>query len=135
MAIWVSHPWLGEGLPQFGEGIGASYLPSSAIAAVSNALETSPGHSEMESSELIATCYESPAAPVVSRASLPVPLSLNGEPNQTPDQAESRESLGLLLSCHLAKLHGGEISVQGSTEAGYRYVVTLPLFESVKERL
>lgn len=135
MAIWVSHPWLGEGLPQFGEGIGASYLPSSAIAAVPNALETSPGHSEMESSELIATCYESPAAPVVSRASLPVPLSLNGEPNQTPDQAESRESLGLLLSCHLAKLHGGEISVQGSTEAGYRYVVTLPLFESVKERL
>ena len=31
----------------------------------------------------------------------------------------SRESLGLLLSCLLAELHGGEISVHGSPEAGY----------------
>ena len=144
LAVWVSHPWLGDGLPELSEGVAQSFLPSSAIAqgelakpiaAVSNALETSPGNSEIESSELGSTCYLSPADPVLSRASLPVPLSLKGEPNKTPEKPESRESLGLLLSCHLAELHGGEISVQGSTEAGYRYVVTLPLFESVKERL
>ncbi|AFZ20540.1 GAF domain-containing sensor histidine kinase [Allocoleopsis franciscana] len=135
MAVWVSHPWLGDGLPQFGEGVVESYLPSSAIAAVSTALETSPDNSEMESSELIAMCYLSPTAPVLSSALLPVPLSLNSKPNKTPEKPESRESLGLLLSSHLAELHGGEISVQGSTEAGYRYVVTLPLFESEKERL
>lgn len=135
MAVWVSHPWLGDGLPQFGEGVIESYLPSSARTAVPNALETSSGNSEIEGSELISTCYLPPAEPVLSSASLPVPLSLNGEPNKTPEKPVSRESLGLLLSYHLAELHGGEISVQGSSEAGYRYVVTLPLFESVKERL
>lgn len=38
-----------------------------------------------------------------------------------------REKLGLLLSCHLAELHNGRISIQGSTESGYRYVLSLPL--------
>lgn len=45
----------------------------------------------------------------------------------------SCESLRLLLSCHLAKLHGGQISVQGTAESGYRYVVSLPQLEAVKE--
>ena len=39
----------------------------------------------------------------------------------------SRESLGLLLSCQLAELHQGQITIQGSPESGYRYVVNLPL--------
>ena len=39
----------------------------------------------------------------------------------------SRETLGLLLSCQLAELHGGEITIQGSPESGYRYVFSLPL--------
>lgn len=127
MAVWVSHPWLGDGLPPFSEEVIESYLPSSAIATVSNILETSSGNHEMEGSELIATCSLPPAAQVLASPSLPVPLSLNGEPNKTHEKPESRENLGLLLSCHLAELHGGEISVQGSSEAGYRYVVTLPL--------
>lgn len=135
LAIWVSHPWLGEGLPSFSEDVAKSCLPSSAMTTVSNALETSPANSEIESSELISICYPLPTAAVLSSDSLSVPLSLNGEPNKTAEKPESRESLGLLLSCHLAELHGGDISVQGSSEAGYRYVVTLPLFESVKERL
>ena len=39
----------------------------------------------------------------------------------------SREKLGLVLSCHLAELHNGEISIQGSPESGYRYLLSLPL--------
>ena len=39
----------------------------------------------------------------------------------------SREKLGLFLSCHLAELHNGQISIQGSPESGYRYVLSLPL--------
>jgi hypothetical protein len=39
----------------------------------------------------------------------------------------SREQLGLLLSCHLAELHHGQISIQGSPASGYRYVLSLPL--------
>jgi K+-sensing histidine kinase KdpD len=44
----------------------------------------------------------------------------------------SRESLGLLLSCLLAEIHGGHISVQGAPEAGYRYVVSLPQVDAVE---
>lgn len=44
-----------------------------------------------------------------------------------PHNHLSRESLGLLLSCQLAELHGGHISIQGSAESGYRYVLSLPL--------
>ena len=135
IAIWVSHPWLAEGLPQIREEVAESSLPTSAIAAVSNALEASPGNSEIESSELTSSSYQPPANRVLSSDSLSVALSLISEPNKTPGKNDSRESLGLLLSCHLAELHGGEVSVQGSLEAGYRYVVTLPVFESVNERL
>jgi len=39
----------------------------------------------------------------------------------------SREKLGLVLSCHLAELHNGGISIQGSPESGYRYLLSLPL--------
>jgi len=38
----------------------------------------------------------------------------------------SHESLRLLLSCYLAELHHGQISIQGTSESGYRYVVSLP---------
>ena len=38
----------------------------------------------------------------------------------------SCESLRLLLSRSLAELHGGQIDVLGTPEAGYRYVVSLP---------
>jgi signal transduction histidine kinase len=44
-----------------------------------------------------------------------------------PHSTLSRESLGLLLSCQLAELHGGQITIQGSSESGYRYVLSLPL--------
>jgi len=37
-----------------------------------------------------------------------------------------REKLGLVLSCQLAELHGGQISIQGSLESGYRYLLSLP---------
>jgi light-regulated signal transduction histidine kinase (bacteriophytochrome) len=36
------------------------------------------------------------------------------------------KNLGLLLSQQLAELHGGKITIQGTPESGYRYVITLP---------
>ena len=45
----------------------------------------------------------------------------------------SRETLGLLLSCQLAELHGGDITIQGSPESGYRYVLSLPLDQGSAE--
>jgi signal transduction histidine kinase len=145
IAVWAAHPWLGQSLPQLSEEeFVESSLPSSAIdqgaqalpiAAVSQALETLPSNDTLEGSERTMSSYLPLANPVLSSEALPVALSLNSEPKNTTGKNNSRESLGLLLSCHLAELHGGEISTQGSLEAGYRYVVSLPLFESVKERL
>lgn len=40
--------------------------------------------------------------------------------------APTRQHLGLSLSQQLAELHGGDIAMQGSAEAGYRYVLRLP---------
>ncbi|HEY9614553.1 GAF domain-containing sensor histidine kinase [Allocoleopsis sp.] len=135
IAVWAAHPWLGQSLPQLGEEFVESSLPSSAIAAVSQALETLPSNDSLGGSELTMSSYLPLANPVLSSEALAVALSLNSEPKKTTGKNGSRESLGLLLSCHLAELHGGEISTQGSLEAGYRYVVSLPLLESVKERL
>ena len=41
-----------------------------------------------------------------------------------------REILGLVLSCHLAELHGGSIVIQGSLQSGYRYIFRLPKIET-----
>jgi signal transduction histidine kinase len=35
-------------------------------------------------------------------------------------------NLGMLLSRQLAEMHGGQITVQGSPESGYRYLISLP---------
>jgi hypothetical protein len=81
------------------------------------------------------TTVSEPANQLLSSASVSAALAVKQELNKTPGYDESRESLGLLLSCHLAELHGGQISVQGSLAAGYRYVVNLPQLESAAQRL
>lgn len=63
----------------------------------------------LSSSELLATLTE------------PEELSKNYSGSNN-----TREHLGLLLSCQIAELHGGKISVQSSPEWGYRYVASLP---------
>jgi hypothetical protein len=93
------------------------------------------GTGELESSELAAIAYLSADTQELSSASLWTALTLTQELNKTPGNHNSRESLGLLLSCHLAELHGGKISVQPLLESGFRYVVSLPKLESGDKRL
>jgi hypothetical protein len=38
----------------------------------------------------------------------------------------ARERLGLLLCCQLVEIQGGQLSIQGAPESGYRYVLCLP---------
>jgi signal transduction histidine kinase len=59
----------------------------------------------------------------------------DSNPFQGQNLNQSRENLGLLLSCHLAQMHGGQISIQGSPESGYRYVLTLPNMMEIDETL
>jgi hypothetical protein len=136
IAVWISHPWLGDSLPQVYGGI--TELPfqsQSATAAVSSSLETPLSHGELESSELASIAYLPPATQELSTASLGTALTLTQELNKTSGNHNSRETLGLLLSCHLAELHGGKIAVQPLLESGFRYVVTLPKLESADKRL
>ncbi|MDJ0731427.1 MAG: GAF domain-containing sensor histidine kinase [Crocosphaera sp.] len=114
IAVWVSHPWLGDGLPQ----VNVNFHPSSSQKKLAklhhyfNSLE--------QNKTVISTVND-----YVLRACSLEKLIYAEERNQLPSQ-NSQELLGLLLSCHLIENHGGKIMVQGSPESGYRYVLMLP---------
>lgn len=104
IAVWVSNPWLGDGLPQSALTL-SKLLPTTQPTSVGS----EPAH------------YNQPSA-------------LDGNPSNRETLAEttvpsdmSREFLGLVLSHQLAEIQGGTLTVQGSLEAGQRFVVLLPL--------
>ncbi|MEB3338671.1 MAG: GAF domain-containing sensor histidine kinase [Leptolyngbyaceae bacterium] len=134
LAIWVSHPWLGDSLPH--ADLYAYQQPMPALPNREN-LEDDDSYTwndpepnplkayaaDTQTLTKLSDGLESPetkfqeVAPMESRG-LPVPLLSHN----------SRESLELLLSRQLAEIHGGQISIQGSAESGYRYVISLPQF-------
>ncbi|WP_341531151.1 GAF domain-containing sensor histidine kinase [Nostoc sp. UHCC 0302] len=123
ISIWVSHPWLGDGITEVDP-----YFRLNPLSRLELASEKATYNTYVESQEQPAT----------------IPLSVE-KPNELSDfhsnliavtsridlgktnGSLSRESLGLLLSSQLAELHGGQISIQGSSESGYRYLLSLPL--------
>ncbi|NET73175.1 MAG: GAF domain-containing sensor histidine kinase [Sphaerospermopsis sp. SIO1G2] len=112
ITLWVSHPWLGEGISDIDSYL---YPDSSSMMDVveqPRALELQNNYQETD--------------------------LLNGSQNYTNNNPldhnvssnsanMSREKLGLLLSCQLVELHGGDIAIQGSVHLGTRYLVYLPL--------
>ena len=106
IAVWVSHPWLGNG-SQVNFASGA--VTRSGSSSV-NLLNSSMAHSSLDR---------------VLQSS----FTLNQEPGKPHAEDDSRELLGLILSCHLVELHGGKITVQGTPESGYRYTIQLPKIE------
>jgi hypothetical protein len=130
IAVWVFHPWIGDSLPGMYEGIAELPFPSKTDSATgSDLLETSLTIDKLKSSEITGSDYQLPANQLYSSPAAWGTLALTQEQNQKPWNHDSREALGLLLSCKLAKLHKGQISVEGSLESGYRYVVSLPQLE------
>jgi signal transduction histidine kinase len=110
ITVWVSHPWLGDGI---------DFIHPLPILDMMNEPREYNLHLENEQIEEISENLSSTHAQTfVSGTST--------ELTQVSSNL-SREKLGLLLSCHLAELHGGQINMQGSPESGYRYVLTLPL--------
>jgi signal transduction histidine kinase len=108
VAVWISHPWLGDGLPSI------DLYPSHAgLSIVDSASETTTNNS------LLGTHTLTSAALLTSYNN--TYQSSTAKVDRSP-----RQILGLLLSCHLAELHGGSIVVQGSQESGYRYILKLP---------
>ncbi len=109
IALWVSNPWLGEDLPQaviaWGQGNtsrDATAMSSAISGAMSDATTTPFPTIQSETTEVFVALANA----------------------QKVDA--SRQELGLLLSRHLTKMHGGEAIVQGSAATGYRYIITLP---------
>lgn len=103
ITVWTSHPWLGDGLP-----------PAE--------IQSHPFLAEGESADvrLVSTLPRSQGSSGADLSGTPLP-------QPTEDQTStSRKNLGLLLSCRLAEAHGGTITLQGSLETGYRYLVSLP---------
>lgn len=118
ITVWVSHPWLGDSITEVDSYF---YLNSWQIV---NVVKESKSHIQGEDHEQM-------------KGGNDITNLSDSQSNLLGDDLRedlgdlscniSREKLGLLLSCHLAELHGGEIAIQGSSESGYRYVVSLPL--------
>ncbi|WP_026082829.1 GAF domain-containing sensor histidine kinase [Mastigocladopsis repens] len=109
ITIWVSHPWLGDGITEVDPYFRLSNTPP--LLKLIGAISSHNGHLE----------NQEPAGDLSAK------LDKSSGNSTKPHGHLSRESLGLLLSCHLAELHGGQIAIQGSSESGYRYVLSLPL--------
>ena len=130
VAVWVSHPWLGDGLPHV-----EPYLYQSPVKAISISSETLPYESDSLEQEQGMQFLEAPKARLsdVYEEDMPTTREIESAQNQLIDR--SSDNFGLLLSCHLAQLHGGQISIQGSPESGYRYVVSLPKMTEMDESI
>ncbi|MFH7028225.1 MAG: histidine kinase dimerization/phospho-acceptor domain-containing protein [Heteroscytonema crispum UTEX LB 1556] len=114
ITVWVSHPWLGDGITEVDP-----YFRLNPVPLLEFAGEAASYNTRSENQEAVGGL---PA--LVDNA---VMAASSGLDSAKPHGSLSRESLGLLLSCQLAELHGGQISIQGSPESGYRYVLSLPL--------
>lgn len=105
-SLWVSHPWLGDGLPP-NDGSEEFLLQTD-------------GSEELE--------YGDSAVAIA----LPRRRSRLGESSRADNPIEAiaterPEGLRLLLSRHLAEMQGGQLFVQSSLESGYRYIALLPV--------
>lgn len=123
VAIWVSHPWLGDSLP-YAE-LHSYPMNGNSMASAESSQDSNLFWSKAESSVM-----------AISASSTKTLAALEGQPQLEQSQLEAlRSNLGLLLSRQLAELHGGQISIQGSIESGYRYVVSLPQMTELSEAL
>lgn len=122
ITVWVSHPWLGDGITEVDPYFRLN--PQPLLELTSIAQNYSMNFENQEMSDLAVMVEKSKDLPISNGA-----ISLNsGDLDlKGPTNHMSRESLGLLLSCQLAELHKGQISIQGSVESGYRYVLSLPI--------
>jgi hypothetical protein len=114
IAVWLSHPWLADGLPQV-------KLPTANLRQ--NLVMNSS--SSLSGSSL--TSLDAPLGhQLLSANSLESALNEIKDLTLQSPENNPQELLGLLLACHLVESHGGKMVVQGSSESGYRYVMMLP---------
>ncbi len=123
IAVWISHPWLieGLGLPQT-----EFYSQSVTNALALNEANTENGLHSAANNLLVGNKL------LTSSALMAV---INGGEvldKQSTDKIP-RDILGLLFCCHLTEIHQGQVIVQGSSESGYRYILQLPAVQLEEE--
>lgn len=132
ITVWVSHPWLGDGITEVDAYFRLN--PMSLLAMAKQSLMSGNlgiyQESEGDSGNLPAFLDKSKEFGFASQDN---PTYGSTSENGISNNSVSRESLGLLLSCQLAELHGGQISIQGSPESGFRYVLTIPVQATVQD--
>ena len=125
LAVWLSHPWLGDGLPQV-EFYSQSVTKALAIAESQNFENAASGMSDVLLGNRVLTA---------SALMATIDSEKKHSDRNKPTERVSRDVLGLLFACHLTELHQGKVIVQGSPEAGYRYIIQLPKVEQDESEL
>lgn len=121
IAVWVSHPWLGDGITEVD-----SYFHSKSLPMLEITGDWTKSDPHLHNQAVLSTIFNQS-----NQSNQSIDLNVN-EPSDFLDNSSQtsynlpREKLGLVLSCRLAELHGGQISIQGSLESGYRYLLSLP---------
>jgi len=109
-AIWMYHPWVGDGLPH------VHLQPPLLI----------PGGSKPVTGDDLQESLNITSKEQLLTVPLLESLIQNANDDGQPILKQPQKLLGLLLGCYLIEFHGGKIIVQGSSDAGYRYVMMLP---------
>lgn len=134
IAVSVSHPWLGDGLtdiePLFTRlpALNKSQLLQGKEAEVDG---------DRSNTNLLPPSEDEVAVPNDAYSSIDNEDSIEAEViaqsnRQIFKQLYSLGELRLSLSCYLAQLHGGEISIELIPDSGYRYLLSLPNLEKLK---
>jgi signal transduction histidine kinase len=120
LGVWVFHPWLGESLPH-------AKLYSDYLLKVGSD-SGSPSNSETDSLRLEPQLPTQDSQQLTLAFSELAALVAQNAEDTAPVLAGygARERLGLLLCCQLVEIQGGQLSIQGAPESGYRYVLWLP---------
>jgi len=105
LSTWIYHPCLGDGLPQ------VPLQPPLLLDPALTAAIKLPAKMRLDQ--------------ILSIAKLESLLD-HLDPHGSGHQDQSYHLLALLLSVYLCEGHGGNLSVQGSPDAGYRYVSQWP---------
>jgi signal transduction histidine kinase len=108
-SLWVSHPWLGDGLPPTDGSADFGLIP---VVSSESELTLEDGR------VAVGTMRRSAGDQLTSRDMAELIAT---------SSTERPENLRLLLSRHLAETQGGQLFVQSSLESGYRYIALLPV--------
>ncbi len=124
ITVRASHPWLGDGITEVDPYFRLKQTPVLEFIGEKPKYERNSRNSG-QNRNLNASNFTDDFS-FGSNSKLGLFGDVSPESN-TANGSISRESLGLLLSSQLAEIHGGSITIQGSTESGNRYVLSLPL--------